>query len=113
MRFGSAHVVVIGFPSYGRFQQRALSFGLVYVSRKNRDNRACNLVLNREDILDLAVIPLGPALGAVFGIDKLNVDPDPIVLPPNAPFQQIANAKLLTYLPNVDRLALVLERRVS
>jgi hypothetical protein len=41
------------------------------------DNRLRNLVLDREDVSQLPVKPLGPSLGARLRIDELRCDPDP------------------------------------
>jgi hypothetical protein len=42
---------------------------------KGRDNLLCNLVLKVEDILERAVVALGPQVTAGGGVDQLRVDP--------------------------------------
>src|SRR5215468_3575159 len=80
---------------------------------ENRDNRARYLVLDREDVVQLAVVALGPAVCPGDGIDELRRDADPIADPPNASFQHVACAQLAPDLPDIDGLALVLEGGIA
>jgi hypothetical protein len=54
-------------------------------------DRARNLVLDGEDVLDLAVIVLGPAVSPRRGIDRLGGDANAVATPPHAAFQHITN----------------------
>jgi hypothetical protein len=68
---------------------------------------ARDLVLQDEQIADVAVEPLGPQMRAAFGIDQLSVDAHLAARAPDAPFQHIADAELAADLPRLDRFALV------
>jgi hypothetical protein len=47
-------------------------------------DRLGDLILNFEDVLQLAVVPLGPDVKALRDIDELNRDPHPVTRSPNA-----------------------------
>ena len=71
MRISRLQVIVVGLPGLRRLVERALDLGLVDMGGEDRDDRAGHLVLDREDVLELAVVALGPAVGAGHGIDEL------------------------------------------
>ena len=77
--------------------------------REERNNRARHLVLDCERVVQFAVVPFGPTVGASQGIDELRGDADAVAASPHASFQDVACAQLPTDLPDIDRLALVLE----
>ena len=77
-----------------RFQQRSLDLGVVHMSREERDNRPRDLVLDRENVVEFAVVPLSPAVGAGHGVDELRRDADAVAAPPDATFQNVACAQL-------------------
>src|SRR5215470_17025692 len=83
------------------------------MSRQDRDNRARYLVLNSEDVDEFAVVSLGPTVRAGRGIDELRRDADAVAAAPNAALQYISCAQLPPDLPDIDRLALVLEGRIA
>src|SRR5262245_48653787 len=76
---------------------------------QNRDDRAGYLVLNREHVLDLAIVALGPAMSTGQGIDELHRDANPVARSANAALQDVAHAKLAADLAYVDCLSLVLQ----
>src|SRR5262245_39740920 len=80
---------------------------------EDRDDGAGHLVLDREDILELPIVALGPAMCAGQGIDELHRDTNPITTAANASFQDVTHAEFSAHLPHVDRLALVLEGGVA
>ena len=43
--------------------------------RQGGDDRGCDLVLDREDVVQLAVVAIGPDVRVGFGIDQLDRDP--------------------------------------
>src|SRR5262245_33486801 len=55
-----AHEEIIRLPNCRRLQPRALRLGLVDMRHQDRNDRPGNLVLNSQDVLQLAVITLGP-----------------------------------------------------
>jgi hypothetical protein len=66
-----------------------------------RDDAGCDLVLNRENILELAIVTLGPQLRAVIGADELRIESKSLARFPNAAFENRRNLKLATDLADV------------
>jgi hypothetical protein len=60
----TAQVILIGLPGGRRFQERSLYFGAVHMSREDRYNRTRYLILDCENVVQFAVVSLGPAVGA-------------------------------------------------
>jgi len=52
----SAHEKIMRSPGRRRLQQRALGLGLVDMSHQDRGDRPGNFVLDRKDVLQLAVV---------------------------------------------------------
>ena len=67
-----AEVIFIGRPGGGRFQQNSINFGAVHVSGEDGDDRSGYLVLDRENVVEFPVVPLGPG-GTCRGIGKLRL----------------------------------------
>ena len=109
VRFCAAQKIVIGLPGCRGLQQGPIDFSTVHMGHENRDNRTRNLVLDREHVVKLAVVSVGPPVGAGRGLDKLRRDADALAAPPNAPLEQVARTQLPPDLPEIDRLALVVE----
>jgi hypothetical protein len=63
--------------------------------------------LQREQIVCIAIEPLGPQMRIDLGVDQLSVDADPIARPPDAPFKHIAHPQLTADLLRVDPLILI------
>src|SRR5262245_17318635 len=104
-----AQVVVVRLPGRGRLVQCTIDLCLVHMSSEDRGNRAGQLILDREDVLELTVVALGPAMGAGYGIDELHGDANPITAAANAALQDVAHSELAPYLTHVHRFAPVLE----
>jgi hypothetical protein len=83
------------------------------MSSERRDNRSRHFILDREDVVKLAVISLRPAVGAGQGIDELRGDADATAAAPYATLQYIPHAQVLPDVSNINRLALVLEGRIA
>ena len=77
------------------------------------DDRLDDLVLEREDLTEVPVVPLSPDVMPGGRIDKLGTDPDPVVRSAHAPFDDIARAECSSDLANVDRGSFVLKRGVT
>jgi hypothetical protein len=69
--------------------------------------------LQLPEIGALPLKPVSPQMRAGFGRDELGVDRDLLAGPPHAPFEHIANAKLLADFLGVEVLALVGEGRAA
>src|SRR5687767_6278912 len=67
----------------------------------------CNLILDGENILELAVITLGPELSVVAGIHELRGEPESLTRFAHASLEHSSNLKLPSDFANV--LVLVLE----
>src|SRR5262245_28522160 len=83
------------------------------MSGEDGDNRARHLVLDREGVVQFAVVPLAPTVGAGQGVDELRRDADAVAAASDATLQYILRVQLPPDLPDIDRLALVLEGRIS
>ena len=67
---------------------------------------ARDLVLDREDVLELAVVGLGPEVVAVLHVDELRGDADPVADLAHAALEHRRHAELLADLPDVHLLPL-------
>src|SRR5262245_34170095 len=68
--------------------------------RGDRHNdRARKLILHREEIFELAVIPLRPAVCTGIGIDKACTDPNSLTRPAHAALQEVAHAESASNVP--------------
>jgi hypothetical protein len=76
---------------------------------EDRDNRAHNLILNRKDILEPAVVVLCPPVSTGHGVDQLRGDARTIVASPHAALEHVANAQFAPDPSDNDRFALILE----
>ena len=65
-------------------------------------DRAGDLRLHREDVLQFPVVGVGPDIGAVGGFNQRHRDADPVGGFPHAAFEQVIDAELFA-----DRLAVV------
>ena len=82
--------------------------------RLDRPNDAVgDVVLQLENIEQLAIVSLRPQMGPLRGVDQLAGDPDRVGRLAHAAFQHISDAQLARDLANIDRLALVGECGIS
>ena len=68
-----------------------------------------DLILQGENVFQLAVVALRPEVIARLRFDKLGGDAHAVASFPHAPFDQILHTKLTTNLLNLERLSLVTE----
>jgi hypothetical protein len=84
-------VQLVGLQVVGRLLLEPVSL----LVRKLRLERARDLEghvgLNREDVGEVAIVGLGPAVAIGPGVDELRDDPDPAPRPPDASFEQGAD----------------------
>src|SRR5262249_25654827 len=106
-------IVIVGFPDRWWFQKRPVCLGLGHMSGKNCGDCARDFILNSEDVAQLAVIPLGPAMGSRHGIDELCVDANTVASSADAALEHIAHAELACDLADVGCLSFVLKSRIS
>ena len=105
--------VFVGSHALRGLALRAIVAGRFDPAGERADDRAAHLVLDGEDVLDLAVVALGPDVPVGLGIDQLHGDSDTVAGFANAPLDDIVNSELARDVLDLDRPALVHERRVS
>ena len=66
-----------------------------------------DLVLEVEEVVDDAVVAVGPEMGAGHGVDQLRRDAHAVARLAQAPFEHVADAEGARHLAHVHRLALV------
>ncbi len=77
------------------------------------DDALGDAVLELEDVLDAALVAVGPDVDAGRRVDQLRRDTQSSAGLPHTTFQDVADAELLANLLDAHRLALVGEGRVS
>src|SRR5262245_2359855 len=91
----------------GILRSRPLDFRL----HNPRSDRACDLVrhfvLDGKNVLQSTIVAISPDVMSIGGLNQLRVDANAIPKFSNAAFEHIMNAKLASYLANVDRLTLI------
>ncbi len=92
-----------------RFHGRAALAAELHLERSGDGLR--NLVLNREDVGQFAVIAFGPKMTAVGRGDQLRGDADASAGAPHAAFENVGHAQRIGDAANVLLLALEGERR--
>ena len=90
---------------------RALARGQVDLQRG--DDGARDLVLEVEDVLEVAIVALRPEVKAGRGVDQLRIDPDPVRRAPDAAFEHVADPQVVGDLPGRRRPSLVLKHGVA
>ena len=108
-----AQIVVVGVEALGRLALGPLDLGLLEPRRDRADDARRHLVLQLEDVLELAVEPVGPEMRAGRGIDQLAGDAHPAAGLAHAALEHVAHAELAADLPHVDGPALVGEARIA
>jgi len=74
---------------------------------EDRDDGARHLFLSRKDVLQLAIVPIGPTMTASQDVDQLRGNSNTLSATANAAFEQVAHIQLSTDLADIDCLALV------
>ncbi len=80
---------------------------------QGRDDRRGHLVLDREDVLELAVVALGPDVPVGLGVDQLHGDAHPVAGLAHAALDHVLDAELRGDVLDPHRLALVHEGGVA
>src|SRR5215212_8967029 len=68
-----------------------------------------DLVLNNEDVGQLAIVFLGPQIFACFSFDEIGRYPDPVAAAPHSALDNVAHAQLAPDLSQVGRASSVSE----
>src|SRR5262249_17979313 len=72
-----------------------------------------DLVLQRKDIIERAVVAFGPDVPAALGLDQLAGDAHPTCRPAHAAFEHVAHAELAPDLADVGGFPLVGKARIA
>src|SRR6185295_19243942 len=72
-----------------------------------------DLVLNSENVGQVAIVAFGPHMAAVFAVDELTGDADALAGLAHAPLEQKSYSEFLRRLLHPDRLALVGENGIA
>ena len=77
------------------------------------DNRVRNLILQSEDVVQIAVVTFGPDVAVIGTIDQLRRDPDAPACFANASFEHVTYLELIGNLSHIDRFSLEGERSIA
>ena len=77
------------------------------------DDAACDVVLNREDIVHFAVEAVGPQLVAALRVDELRGHAQPLAGLAHAALEHVADIEVARHLAHVDRLVAIAQGRVA
>jgi hypothetical protein len=96
-----------------RLSQSAVLLGVGNRWGNSDRHSLSDLVLQRKDVGEIAVVALGPDVLASLGLDQLRSDADAIAGLAYAAFEHIAHTELAPNLLHIDRAALVSEAGVA
>src|SRR6185369_2859679 len=123
----AAHVAVVaGHPILPREQEEVVGLRIAGPALLDRlfffrqklelertNDRLGNLVLDLEDVGELAVVALGPDMPAGLAVDELGIDPDSVAHLANASLEHVGDPELSCNVADVHRLALESECGVA
>ena len=113
---GESHSVVQGPPSHDEITRIGIDRPCLLASAnrclyefkiQSPGKTAGDFVLSLSQVNAISVEPICPKLRAAFAIDQLHVNPDLVINPPHAAFEDITDAELAADPFHVDGLALV------
>ncbi|WP_395710959.1 hypothetical protein [Reyranella sp.] len=99
--------------TFRRLRSGAIALARVEMRLDGGDNVAGDLVLHREDVVQSAVVPVGPDMAALLGVDQLGSDADLLAGAADASLEGIADAKLAGDGADIDPPVLVGEGRIA
>src|SRR5262245_15068823 len=74
---------------------------------------ARDLVLDREDVSQITVVPISPKVRAVCSVNQLRIDPDPVANPTDRALQDRPYPEFPPDRAHVEALALVSKTRIA
>ena len=104
---------VVSLRDFGFPRRYPILFALRQFDRKRSHDPVRNLVLQRENILERAVVALGPDMRVRFRVDQLRIDPDLVSGAAHAALEHVANAELLGNPGNIYRRVFIGKNRVA
>ena len=87
----AALIIFPGIEAFRRFAQRTLTLAAGQLRLDGGDDGMGQLVLDGEDVFQVAVIALGPDMLVLSSIDQLGGHPHPLARTPDTSFQDIAH----------------------
>jgi len=78
-----------------------------------RDDFHGDLVLQSEDVLQVAIVAISPNVFAGQSVDQLGRNAHPVAVSPHTAFEHVLNPQFFAHLLDLDRLAFVSERGVA
>ena len=87
-------------------------FGLAQGYLERTDDLLRHIILDLEDVGEIAVVALSPEMSAARSVDQLGGDANPVARLANAAFQREPDAEFPAHIGNIERLVLVDEGRV-
>jgi hypothetical protein len=108
-----AQVEVVGGQTFSGFGSRALDLGSLDVLFHGGNDPLRNLVLQGEDGSEVALVAIGPNVGAGLGLDQLGDDAHPGAGLAYAALSHVAHAKLAADLQHIGDPDLVDEARLA
>ena len=104
---------IVGVEAVGRLAPRALHLRLLQAWNEGADHACGQLVLQGEDVAQLAVVTLRPNVRTRFCLNELAGNANTVARLAHTAFQHVAHAEFATDLFDVDRAPLVRERGIA
>src|SRR6516165_8993255 len=108
-----AQIKIVGIEAVRALALGALYFGLAQARLDRADDAQRDLVLQFEDVVQRAVIALGPDMHSARRLDQLRGDPHAVPDLAQAAFKHIAYAELAADLLQINRAAFISKGRVA
>src|SRR3954471_17873987 len=108
-----AHAAVESVHAAPVLARRSLAFHQQHFRFDSADDALRNLILNREDVGDIAVVSFCPKMGSRLCLDQLAGDANSLASFSDTALKQISNTKIAGYLFHINRAPLVHERRIA
>ena len=109
----AAQEIVVGVEALGGLALGPLDLGLLQLRRDRADHARGHLILQIEDVLELAIEVIGPQMRPARSIDQLRGDADPLRRLAHAAFEHVTHTQLATDLLHIDGPALVGKARIA
>src|SRR5450631_1551051 len=109
----SAKIVVVGFKAFSGFALSAFDFGALQLRIYCADHTARHLVLQIENIFELAVEPVGPKVRSRRSVNQLPCDANPVAGFTHATLEHVTHTKFAADLLDIDGFAFVSEAGIT
>src|SRR6516164_3574219 len=89
-----AKVEIVGVETVRTFALGALYFSLAQTGFYRADNAEGDLVLNRKNVVERAIVAFCPDMPTGYGIDQLSGQSEPVARLAQAAFEHVAHTEL-------------------